>query len=84
MHGYLTNNAQIMRRGKPELSSPVKYQKRKHFEHISKDYFHVLEGAGYADSIMKCSNNGERCTCPGNVVLKILQLIFYTSPIFYY
>lgn len=62
MHGYLTNNAQIIG-VESRTSSPVKIPRDKEtFEHITtKRLYPCAEGAGYAGGIMSAAIDGERC-----------------------
>jgi uncharacterized FAD-dependent dehydrogenase len=62
MHGYLTNDAQIIG-VESRTSSPVKIPRDAHtFQHIQvKRLFPCGEGAGYAGGIMSAAMDGERC-----------------------
>lgn len=62
MHGYLTNEAQIVG-VESRTSSPVKIPRDKEtYEHVQiKRFFPCGEGAGYAGGIVSAAMDGERC-----------------------
>lgn len=62
MHGYLTNEAQIVG-VESRTSSPVRIPRDKEtLEHVSlKRLFPCAEGAGYAGGIVSAAMDGERC-----------------------
>ncbi len=62
MHGYLTNEAQIVG-VESRTSSPVRIPRNKEtLEHIElKKLFPCAEGAGYAGGIVSAAMDGERC-----------------------
>jgi hypothetical protein len=61
MHGYLTNEANIVG-VESRTSSPINIPRKENLEHVDIDgLFPCGEGGGYAGGIVSAAMDGERC-----------------------